>query len=453
MACSLLTVLSLCVAAQDLGSSNKLFGTPKTSKPATKTTSKKSGAKKPATTVATKSKPTTAKSKPKPSTTTAKTAKPAARPVVATVKPETNKVVTEPKVETVAKPSTQAKPYNAPISAATSELFEKLIEDGNTARDERNYDAAEAAYVRAKSIKSTDARALYGLGNLYSDQQRWDDAETAYRSALEIDPKSATIRIALSYVLSQPLFVSNLSDRYDVAERMARRAIELAPSNALGFDQLGVAMELRGLISKETEDAYRNAIRLDPAFAPAYAHLGRLLRRRGLIKESDSAYKDAIRLATDVGTMVVVAEVMQSEQRIVDSEKLLQRAVDEDPRNAAALLLLGRALTTLGKYSDAERVLRRSLDVSSKSFMGNLLLGELFTRQKKYEQGENALLQALRFVPESEKRRLSQQFEGIGDGYLKRGKADAAERVYKQAMLLDPEKESLAGKIAKTQHG
>ena len=85
--------------------------------------------------------------------------------------------------------------------------------------------------------------------------------------------------------------------------------------------------------------------------------------------------------------------------------------------------------------------------------MANLLLGSVYTRQSKYEQAENALLQALRFVPGSEKRLLSQHFEAVGDGYLKTGKTSAAERAYRQAMSLDAEKESLAGKLAKARHG
>ena len=66
---------------------------------------------------------------------------------------------------------------------------------------------------------------------------------------------------------------------------------------------------------------------------------------------------------------------------------------------------------------------------------------------------ENALLQALRFVPVGEKRLLSQDFEAVGDGYLKTGKTSAAERAYRQAMSLDAEKGSLAGKLARTRHG
>jgi Flp pilus assembly protein TadD len=297
-----------------------------------------------------------------------------------------------------------------------------------------------------------DPRAVFGLGNLYSDQQRWDDAESAYRSAIKLDPDNSTIYIALGYILSQPIIVSNLGERYDEAERLARRATELTPRNALAYDQLGVAMERRGLISAGTENAYRKAIQLAPSFAPPYAHLGRLLRRRGQNKQSAAAYESAIRYSTDVPTMILVADVMQSEQRFSDSEQLLRAAVANDPLNPTGLLLLGQALTTTGKYVDAEKILRRSLDVSPNAFMPNRLLGTLYLRQGKYEPAETSLLQALRSVSPNEKRSLSLQFEKLGDGYKKAGKSANAHQAYKQAVDLDPENESLKTKLAKTQH-
>ena len=144
---------------------------------------------------------------------------------------------------------------------------------------------------------------------------------------------------------------------------------------------------------------------------------------------------------------------MQSEQRFADSEPLLQKAIAEDPRNPTALFLLGRALTTMGNYADAERMLRRSLDVSPNGFVANLQLSSLFARQGKYELAENALLQAMRFVSQSEKKGLAQQFEAVGDGYMRNGKSSNAARAYRQAMALDAEKESLAPKLARAQHG
>ena len=83
--------------------------------------------------------------------------------------------------------------------------------------------------------------------------------------------------------------------------------------------------------------------------------------------------------------------------------------------------------------------------------MPNCLLGTLYERQGKLEMAENSLLQAQQFVSPNEKRNLSLRFETVGDGYMKAGKAKNAERSYKQALSLDPEKQSLAGKLAKSQ--
>ncbi len=444
--------LSVSAFGQDLGSSNALFGAkaPKSSSATKKAAAKRKGSS------------TTSKNPSKSTRASHKAAKPAKRSATQIHKTDESRVaVQKDKAESPpVTPQANTKPpipinkppiVNNSSNADSDELFEKLIVEGNTARDERSYSSAEAFYRHANSIKPIDSRAVYGLGNLYSDQQRWDEAENSYRSALQIEPSSAIINVALSYVLSQPVMAPNLSDRYAEAEKFARRAIELAPSNALAFDQLGVSMELRGIISTDTENAYRSAIRLDPSFAPAYAHLGRLLRRRGKSKESTKAYEDAIQRATDVPTMIVIADVMQSEQRFAESETLLRHALENDPKNPAGLLLLGKALTTLGNFDDAERVLRRSLVVSPSGFVPNSLLGELYTRQGKYEMAENSLLQALRFVSPNEKRNLALRFEVVGDGYLKSGKARNAERAYKQAIALDPEKQSLAGKLAKSQ--
>jgi cytochrome c-type biogenesis protein CcmH/NrfG len=208
-------------------------------------------------------------------------------------------------------------------------------------------------------------------------------------------------------------------------------------------------MELRGLIGPETEYAYRQAIKLDPTFGPSYAHLGRLLRRRGKMDQSTQAYADALHHSTDVPTMILVAETMQSEQRYKESEQILQEAVKKDPKNPAGLLLLGRALTTLEEFVEAETVLRRSLSVSPNGFMANSLLGTLYARQGRIELAENALLQAARSVPAYEKRRLSQQFEMVGDEYIKAGKRAEATRAYKQAVSLDAETESLSAKLAR----
>jgi tetratricopeptide (TPR) repeat protein len=332
-------------------------------------------------------------------------------------------------------------------AASFDEILEAAIEEGNAARDARDYAASEKAYRRAQSLKPGDARATYGLGNIFSDQQRWEEAEKAYRQAIAMEPDSPEAYIALSFVLTQPVSGVNLSERYAEAEKTARRAVELDAGNPVAFDQLGVALEMNGNISGETQEAYRTAIKLDPEFALAYAHLGRLLQRNGLMKESAAAYRDAIRLSTDVPTMILVAEVMQSQQRYNDSEQLLRRALRDDPKNPTALFLLGRALATAGNFDEAETLLKRSVEVSPNSFTALAQLASLYARRGNYPEAERTLMKAMRVVTPNERKRLAREFEAIGDGFMRLGKKQDAARVYRQALELDAEQTELENKL------
>ncbi len=264
----------------------------------------------------------------------------------------------------------------------------------------------------------------------------------------QLEPQNPLANIALSFVLTQPVIGSSLGERFAEAEEKARMAIQLDPQNAIGYDQLGVALEMRGIISEETEAAYKKAISLDPTFALAYAHVGRLYRKKGLTNESSAAYRQAISLSADVPTMILVADVMQSQQRYLDSEQLLREALRRDERNPTALYLLGRALTIRKSFDEAETVLMKSVSVSPQSFVSYTLLGSLYSQSGDWAKAEQMLNRALSVVSKNEKKRLAQEFEAVGDGLMRQKKYSEATRVYQRAITLDSDRKSLSEKIA-----
>jgi superkiller protein 3 len=469
---NILVLSPLLVYGQSLGSSNGLFRSPN---PATKKKSSASTEKKTAPKTAA-SKKTTAKKitvKTAPKNNSARNAsrnspaKTSSRRKTESARNSNAKTSTAKKSETktpAIKPDTVVKPpinssaqnsvvitVGKPVKGNVEELFDKAIDEGNWARDERNYVAAETSYRYAHNLKPRDSRAVYGLGNIFSDQQRWEEAEKAYRQAISLEPDSPEANIALSFVLTQPLPGTNLSERYAEAEQTARRAIRLDANNPIAYDQLGVALELGGHIGAETQNAYRRAIELDPNFALAYAHLGRLLRRNGLSRESNAAYRNAIRLSSDVPTMILVADVMQSQQRYEESEQLLERALAEDPRNPTALYLLGRAFTISGNFDEAEALLKKSVEISPNSFVSYTLLGSLYARRGLYDKAERILTLALQVVSANERKRLAQEFEAVGDGLMRVGRNIDAARVYRQAITLNNEKTDLTAKLNKAE--
>lgn len=459
---------ALGASAQDLGSSNKLFGGSSTSK---KPAQKKAPAKKP-----TAQKPTTQKATTKA---TAKKVAPKTKQKAVTPAKPTAKTATKPTnvktVVTAAKPSTDIKPVIAPkaevkkddgpkviihsgtipIKTAKNEIvddskYEQLIEEGNAGRDDRDYSAAEAAYTAAAKRNPRDARAFLGIGNLYADQQRWEDAEKAYRSAIAIDREYAELLTALSFVLTRPLSSPNLSERYTEAATLARSAIKMDPKSWLAYDQLGVSLELLGEIGAETENAYRRSIELERDFAPAYAHLARLLKKKGRTAESVTNYNHATYKATAVGTKLLVVDAMHTDNKFAESVPILSIALLMDPRNPTALSMLGRAQTVLGNYPDAEKNLKKSIEIAPAGVISYSLLAALYIKQQRPELAENILVRSIQYLTPFEKRRIASQFENLGDAYFKTMGYSNAIAAYKRSGELDPDRVSIAGKIARS---
>ncbi len=349
------------------------------------------------------------------------------------------------------KPKTTKGKPNGVSAEELEEMVEDKLDEGNEARDAHNYPEAEKAYREATRLKPKDHRAYYGLGNVYTDQQRWEEAEQAYRQSVQYNQLNVDAYVALSYVLVQPRSGGSMAKRFVDAEQAARRAIQLQPTNAIAFDRLGVALESRNVLSADTEAAYHKAVELDPQFAVAYVHLGRLLRKMGRASEAEPYYRRAIELANDAPTLVFVAEAFDSEQRYTESEPLLRRALQLDPKNVSALFFLGKLLVGMRRYNEAEPVLKSVIEISPRSVAPYSLLGSAYLRLDRYDDAERMYTQAAEFASVGDRKHLAGSFglTGVGDGYMKAGRASDALRVYQRAQDWDPNNPELAARVAR----
>lgn len=335
--------------------------------------------------------------------------------------------------------------------AATDDRVEELLGKGNDLRDERRFAEAETAYRDILKLRPKDGRAAYGLGNVYFDQQRWEEAETSYRDAVQWRPADVDGLVALSVVLVQPRAGAGNAKRFAEAEGFARRAVSVAPKNAVAWDRLGVALQARGVWTTETEQAYRRAVELDPQFAVAYAHLARVLNKMGRPVDAAPLYDQASQLAKDPATLNLIAESLQAEQQWANSEPVLKRSLELDARNPTALLLMGRVLSVFKRYQEAEPHLKLATEVSPRAFEPHHLLGSAYLAMERYEEAEVTYERVLGFASPGDRKQLAGAygFEGVGDGYLKARKKPSAVRAYAKALELDPGNKRLEQKLAK----
>jgi len=343
------------------------------------------------------------------------------------------------------------KPVRPRMSPAEIEAgFQDALADGNEARDARKFAAAEAAYRRALTVKPHDARAEYAIGNVFVDQQRWDDAEISYRAAYATAPNDPDILIALSFALVQPRTAAANAKRFADAEYFAKRATQLAPTNAIAWDRLGVALTARGIYNSDAETAFRHATELDPSFIVARIHLAGVLFRMNRADEAGALYRSAAADAKDAPTLVLIADAIQAAQRWNESEPLLRRALEMDPRNPGALFLMGRYYSVNQKYADAANVLKTAAEVNPKSFIVRTVLARAYLGAGSYDDAFRTYEQAATLASTADRKALSGQFGfmGVGDGYMATGRARDALRAYQKGLELDPTNADLPGKIA-----
>jgi cytochrome c-type biogenesis protein CcmH/NrfG len=334
--------------------------------------------------------------------------------------------------------------------AEIEEKYQDSISDGNDARDERKFTAAESSYRAAINLKPRDARAFYGLGNIYVDEQRWDDAEDAYRKAYEFAATNPDVVTALSFVLTQPRSGALNAKRFADAEYYARRATQLQPTSAVAFDRLGAALMARGIYNADTEAALRKSVELDPNLVVAQVHLARVLRHLNRPNEADPIYQSAINQAKDAPTLVLIADSMQSEQRWADSAPVLRRALDLDAHNPGALFLTAKLLSVNRKYDEAEPILKSVIAVSPKFFLARSILGRCYLALDRFDDAFKTYDQAVELASDADRKQLAGTFgfAGVGDGYMKADRAKDAVRAYTRGLQIDPNNADLQTKLA-----
>lgn len=350
-----------------------------------------------------------------------------------------------------ARPVIRRPGVTTPVTAANVEdRIDDALEAGNDARDARKYPEAEQAYKSIFRLKARDPRAAYGLGNIYVDQQRWDDAEKSYRQAFDSNANNPDVLLALSFVLVQPRTGAGNARRVVDAETFARRATTIQPTNPMAFDRLGVALEARGILSNDTEQAYRRAVELDPKFAVAQIHLARLLRKLNRGAEAEPFYARAIEQAQDAPTLALVADALQSEQRWDNSEPVLRRALGMDARHPAALALLGRMLTVRQRYPEAEGFLKSAIEVNPRSFQNYNILGRAYLGMQRFDDALKTYEQGLPYASVADRKQLAGAFgfSGVADGFAGGGRMRDAVRAYERALALDPANADVQKKLA-----
>ncbi|HEX6202910.1 MAG TPA: protein kinase, partial [Thermoanaerobaculia bacterium] len=220
----------------------------------------------------------------------------------------------------------------------------------------------------------------------------------------------------------------------------------------------------------------RQALRLDPGFAPAHAALSealcRISSRRSLAATAAEAEREARRavaLDPDLpSAQVALARALRTRGDTAESIAALRKALDRHPRPADAHRELGASYEHAGDVAQARNSYRTATALAPDEWRNWNALGSFLVRTGRYEDARQAYSRAVRLAPPDlswprENLAMVELFEGrfaeaaaaygrlgtatadpvvasnMGTAYFFLGQLEAAERLYRRAVELDPQ--------------
>lgn len=198
-----------------------------------------------------------------------------------------------------------------------------------------------AAIARAAERTADDPAILLCGAALHWNQTRRNEAYAALTRCAEAlaETPRAGLDLALSVAPGDPRYPAarrllamllHAGDRPAEAVKLWREVVRAEPSDAIGFDRLGVALlDIRE--DAAARDAFLSALSLDPAAPDARYHLGVAETNLDHLEAALSAFDDAVRenshpAASRLGRAVCLARL----GRMADAEQELTRALALD---------------------------------------------------------------------------------------------------------------------------
>jgi protein O-GlcNAc transferase len=286
---------------------------------------------------------------------------------------------------------------------------------------------AEAAGVCREIIADSpqNADALHLLGALLGQIGQAEEAIELVRRAIGIKPMPA-YHDTLGRLLKNAGDIAGAIEAY-------RDALKLNPAFAEAHNNLGVALRAVGRLD-EANEAFGNAIRIRPEFAEAYNNLGNGLIAAKNFEEAAEKCRRAVSLRPGYAEAlnnlgIALREVGQFNE----SAAALREALQARPEYAEAHNNLGNSLRSLGRSADAISRYRRAVGINPKyaEAWNNLGVG-------LWELGQNAEAIAACERAIALKPRLAEAHSSLGNVLRDAGDLDRAEEHYRKALEINP---------------
>ncbi|KWE28832.1 hypothetical protein WL74_00835 [Burkholderia cepacia] len=272
----------------------------------------------------------------------------------------------------------------------------------------------------APAVAALHIAAVCALG-----LNRLADAEAWWRRAIDAMPAFEPASDGLGALLVSQ---GRLAD----AEALLRRQLaSVTPLRASHHHRFGKVLEALGRLD-EAEQAFGQALLIEPQSADVLTDLGNLVRVLGRHAEAELAYRLAITVRTDsVLAHANLGAILVDMQRLPEAEAASRQALVLCPDHPEAHYNLGVALQNLDRLPEAEAAYRDAIRCRPGLPQPHNNLGCVLRAQGRHDEAMAVFAEALSLAPD-----MAEVHYNLGTTFAHAGRHDDAERAYRRALEL-----------------
>ena len=226
---------------------------------------------------------------------------------------------------------------------------------GRAARALGQFNEANGFFREAVALSPNDPALETHWGELFVEKHQWGEAAKSFQAALKNQPDYAPAQLGMAEAV--------VNENPPAAERFARRALELNPSDVrahLFLAELATFDDQK----KEAREAIDKALAVNPNSLEALA----LSAALHYVEGRDAEYKQAINAALKINPLYgeafrVAGEITARYYRFDEAAEQARRAIAIDRENPRAQADLGLYLMRTGDERNARRALETSFRV------------------------------------------------------------------------------------------
>ena len=267
----------------------------------------------------------------------------------------------------------------------------------------------------------------FAIATQHHHSGRFQAAEEICRRIVEIDPAHAEALHLLGLICGQ-------AGNYRQAIEYIERAVAIEPNWAMAHTSLGNAFLCLEARDKAVA-CYRRALELRPEFPEAHCNLGNALKDLGQPDDAVRCYRRALQLKPGFAEAHCnLGDALREQGRLDEAVSHLQLALQSKPDFAIAHNNLGNALGEQGKFDAAVFHLRRALQLQPDFTVAHNNLGNVFKFQGQHEQALACYRRALELQPG-----YAQAHNNLGVLLSDQGRLDEATACLRRALELSPD--------------